>query len=879
LVSTADLKIYRTIDGLGGAFTNAFPLLSGSPNNFFFNVPKNELVTGEDYYKAAYLKNINSTEAMDNFKMWLSSKSFPHDTEMKWGFDTTTGTGYHYSPSKTFNGISDSVEVPDAPELDLDQFTLAAWFKGTSEGDYMINKGENAGTTEGMNYALYLQLGGEVRGFFWDTSNVYHEVITPLTYNDGNWHFAVLTYDHANLKVYIDGSLKATTASTATPRTNSKSMFIGRYSFTGTNWFTGELDEIRVWNNDLTSGEVSALYSAGTIPQTSALVYENKFGSDANTNFIAQTIPDKYTAPTGITWRSLENKPETIDFTKINPNTTIPVWFWLHVNANAEARIDDNTIFNFEFDIPVGGTGSTGGGITPGTYHYSPFGTFNGTSDFVEISHTSALSLNQFSIAVWFRTTKDYAAPVTSIGDTDGEEGMLVVKGTWGDPPPYVNYGMWVTDADGLRGGFNETGTGTDFLAKIPGDGSNGFRPNGEPYATPKVNDGLWHLGVVIHTGSEVAIFLDGVEMDRRSTGGAVPATNTTPVRIAHNYSDDVHFTRYFKGDLDEVRIWNNDLTPDEITNLFNDNTVPQSGNIVYENLFGGGGGSGEGGGTGGNPPPAVADYKVAISGDWGCETATNNVINLIKNQSYNFTVGIGDNAYEAAGCWTTRFATLKPNFNSAYGNHEYSETGGVTPYKTFFGHSKTYFTFKFQNIQFFIYDTNISLDVGSTQHTEMKAKLEASQTDNTVVWRVVIFHHPMWGASSDHTYNDANTRGNLSALMVTNHINFVCTGHNHNWQRTKMISGTGSTPTVVASVSPYSADSPGFIHVVTGTGGHDSGGSLYSLGTQPSFQAYQNRTHNGVWEMVATNGGNTLTCSFVDIDGTKFDTFVINNT
>jgi hypothetical protein len=69
-------------------------------------------------------------------------------------------------------------------------------------------------------------------------------------------------------------------------------------------------------------------------------------------------------------------------------------------------------------------------------------------------------------------------------------------------------------------------------------------------------------------------------------------------------------------------------------------------------------------------------------------------------------------------------------------------------------------------------------------------------------------------------------------------------------------------------------------IHVVTGTGGHDSGGSLYALGSQPSFQGYQNRTHNGIYEILASNNGKTLTCSFVDKDGTsKFDTITYTTT
>ena len=656
MVAIGDLKIYKTTNNLGGAITGT-QVATANPNNLFTNVPKNELVVGEDYYACVYLKNTHPTESMDNFKMWLSSKSFPHDTEIKWGFDTNTGIGYKYSPSKTFNGTSDVVEIPDAPELDLVQFSLAAWFKTTSSGEgYIINKGQNTTGATGHNYSLRIN-SNQIDGWFWDTTDVKRSVSSAFGYNDGNWHHAALTYDSVTLCLYIDGLLVASLATTATPRTNVNPLAIGRHSFPAAAYFNGQLDEIRVWNNDLTSGEVSALYNAGTVPQQSAMVYENKFGAD-DIIFTAYVIPNKYTAPSGITWRTEETEPSAIDRSRLSAGSAIPIWIWLHVNANAEARLDDNCLFTFKFDIPPGGTGSSGGG---------------------------------------------------------------------------------------------------------------------------------------------------------GSTGG---------------------------GDT--------------------------------------------GGGTGGNPPPTVTDYKIAIVGDEGCEPETNDVIALMQNQNYDYVVSVGDHAYEAAGCWTTRFTPLKSKMNSAYGNHEYSETGGVTPYKTFFGHSKTYFTFTFRNIQFFVCDTNINCDVGSTQHNEISAAIAASQSDNTIVWRIGIMHHPWFGAASTHGYNDANQIQAFHTLFQNNGIRLMCVGHNHNWQRTKMVkynSGSPSSPTVVASVSPYSNDTVGLIHVITGTGGHDTGSGLYGLGSTPSFNAYQNNTHNGVWEIISTNGGNTLTCSFVDRGGAKFDTFVINDT
>src|SRR5215510_7948773 len=126
------------------------------------------------------------------------------------------------------------------------------------------------------------------------------------------------------------------------------------------------------------------------------------------------------------------------------------------------------------------------------------------------------------------------------------------------------------------------------------------------------------------------------------------------------------------------------------------------------------------GGGGGGNPEPTIPNFKIAFIGDEGCEPETNDVIQLIQNNDYDYVWSAGDHAYASASCWTNRFTVLKPNFNSAYGNHEYSESGGTSPYKTFFGHTLTYFTTKYQNIQFIVMDTNIDIDQGSAQNQKV---------------------------------------------------------------------------------------------------------------------------------------------------------------
>jgi Calcineurin-like phosphoesterase len=289
--------------------------------------------------------------------------------------------------------------------------------------------------------------------------------------------------------------------------------------------------------------------------------------------------------------------------------------------------------------------------------------------------------------------------------------------------------------------------------------------------------------------------------------------------------------------------------------------------------------GGGGGGGGGGNPPPPNPDYKIAVVGDWGCETETQEVHDLIETGGYDFVIGVGDNAYESASCWTNIFSDFKPNFRSAYGNHEYSESGGISPYTTFFGDSLTYFNFTFNNIYFIVMDTNISTSTSSTQFGKVSQWLTEANANTAIDWIVVIMHHPWYVAGSHNPSNEFNQVQNYHTLFVQKHVHFVCCGHNHNWQRTHQIaySGTVTAPTIIDNTTPYSAAAAGLIHVVSGTGGHDSGTSLYDLPSAPSFQAYQSRLYNGIWEIQASNNGQTWTCQFRNLDDQVFDTFNIS--
>jgi hypothetical protein len=75
---------------------------------------------------------------------------------------------------------------------------------------------------------------------------------TATAYNDGGWHHAVAIRRGTNLKLFVDGVQKITTTVTSTATTFNK-VTVGA-SGTPANYFSGSIDQFKVWNDALDNG-------------------------------------------------------------------------------------------------------------------------------------------------------------------------------------------------------------------------------------------------------------------------------------------------------------------------------------------------------------------------------------------------------------------------------------------------------------------------------------------------------------------------------------------------------------------------------------------------------------------------------------------------
>jgi len=146
-------------------------------------------------------------------------------------------------------------------------FSISIWFKTTvASGRKLIGFETGQTGTASISYDRHLSMGTDGKIYFgWYPGSI-TTVASLSTLNDGQWHHAVGTHNGSNGILYIDGVYQGT--NTGSPQSYNGYWRIGGYKLaTWTNssdgYFSGSLDEARVYNRTITPQEVKQLYNMG----------------------------------------------------------------------------------------------------------------------------------------------------------------------------------------------------------------------------------------------------------------------------------------------------------------------------------------------------------------------------------------------------------------------------------------------------------------------------------------------------------------------------------------------------------------------------------------------------------------------------------------
>lgn len=190
--------------------------------------------------------------------------------------------------SMEFDGVNDYVtmgNVLNTSSTGASAFSMSCWFKtSTSGGNYiLLGKNKNSGQLDG--YVLWISPTGQIRFFLGrytgvTSSSPWIYVLTTTTWNDGNWHNVVLTYNGnqntSGLTLYVDGDTEPlTTFANKTPSiiSTDTEFMIGARGKSGDVglFFEGKIDEAAFFNVELTAQEAQNIYNATETGKTADL--------------------------------------------------------------------------------------------------------------------------------------------------------------------------------------------------------------------------------------------------------------------------------------------------------------------------------------------------------------------------------------------------------------------------------------------------------------------------------------------------------------------------------------------------------------------------------------------------------------------------------
>ncbi len=215
-----------------------------------------------------------------------------------WGFDETGGSTAFDSVGSvdgaltggvaftTTNGIlGGAIEITDGfvsmgnnfPSTST--FSIQAWAKtdpGDTTGMMVVSK-----HWSGIGQGYFLSVNNISDGYtqtnlagFYSANGGYVTAVGGPAVNDGLWHQLVGVYDNGVTSIYVDGSLAGT--GSAGFADNTASFIVGGLTVSGNpvNAYHGLIDEVSVYDNALSAGDVLALYNSAiqAVPEPSSLL-------------------------------------------------------------------------------------------------------------------------------------------------------------------------------------------------------------------------------------------------------------------------------------------------------------------------------------------------------------------------------------------------------------------------------------------------------------------------------------------------------------------------------------------------------------------------------------------------------------------------------
>ena len=251
------------------ASNNAFDSLKETSGNYIF-------LNNKYYLKSKpIVKNINLVYHFDSLNSSVGDFTFSII-----GGTTQTDDGLFGTRAYEFDGTTNGAIVSDESfSMNTDDgFSISFWVKGDAypgTDHYICNNGIVSSRTGNVYYVKGWSISNCIydhmnQAVFWLDDGVevpYGEQIANLNSNkiifDGFWHHIVGTIKTPGMaRIYVDGGLEKEIISDGEAFSLDSKLYIGTNQLVGaSNSFKGSIDELAIWNRELTGDEVLELHN------------------------------------------------------------------------------------------------------------------------------------------------------------------------------------------------------------------------------------------------------------------------------------------------------------------------------------------------------------------------------------------------------------------------------------------------------------------------------------------------------------------------------------------------------------------------------------------------------------------------------------------
>ena len=528
-----------------------------------------------------------------------------------------------------FDGSNDYVTVPAHSTLiqGQDNFTISLWLNPDSlSGTQRFVSQWNSSQSDGATIIIQVDSSGYVTFYSRTDANQSNTITSSSTIPSGSWsHVAVVFYldgSQHKAKMYIDGSVVASGNFDNNIRDNASGtpLNLGRQA-SGSEYLNGKIDQVLIYDSELSSSEISSLYNSGSgtsTPSTTNLIahydfeqstdLENQVMVTSNAALIGTSIDnvqlrlEKVGSPTGTAqvgvWNSADTKVHdfgnydmstatataiVVDPATAQTTTITPTEYVTYTGNHNSATCDENT---GSWSGSTTGYGNMYAERGVGTAGWCVFPSFQyGMPDAQTIPLDKHISKLEFTLPI---TTVQEGTKNCSIYDTTIQPSTHYTD--LNAPPPHV--------ADILNGNkyleddsfCTTTGTKTVTLNQQALDDFNSAKQSGQTwfaigfyYDDLSRDSGSHRVGYTSSGATLKVTFGDGTEVEAQGSGDKT-FTSSTPYTIAAGDklgmlqpatgSDDDNFVQVYYGKAELITNTN----PVTWTNL---NNAQDNGNGV----------------------------------------------------------------------------------------------------------------------------------------------------------------------------------------------------------------------------------------------------------------------------------------------------------